>query len=873
MDDELLKQALHDSPAFRTALKRAETQFEESLRQQESAIKVIRSAVEDGARMAELLPRVADSIKLLFATNQLDPTYHIIADYNVRSGMAKIAGSQILRELLTSRREEVDRVKGARRAYERALDRYESALAKHALGLKRSSDKRDPGSESGDLATIRRSYYQCMIELLEQLNGYKEKTNSYWAEKTISYFSILKEGECLLSHIYQFTDKLSCNNTTGNAPSISKSVRKDFMKKVDQEFNVSVSMSHRLAEKYGYLFKKRTKGIGPPWRLAYLSIENGLFRFWSLSSTNNAPNTNTSLASPVIVDDTDSSIDTNVLLCQIKLYDGFDRACCFEVSTPQRSYVFQALSEEDLMDWLRVFENSKNLAIRPTSQPDQYVIDEKTFDVPKELQLIEGLPEVMMKICDRLNASFVFACDYVLFDGKVGTLTANVQTITYFAPHNSALGLNDGCGRESVDWTEMEKYELQSGNLSSSIKIQLVNRKVDAPMGRLIQITFLDTKQHTHQASMFGELCKNLCGPRKANYTAEQLANFLYKRPGECEQSDSLVNPSVYPEGFVPPASIDFEPILNEYQDNDLDHLELDTTIATAAPDLFNELFMDPEGKLFKLLLTKRKNTEIMIGPIEEESEEGSGSCSGSGFTRQISYMIPLNNPIVKAKETKCQETIKVKIVRPHILYLINVTASTPDIMYGDAFVSQSRFVISFKTLGSCRLRSWFGMRWSRTVLVKSIIRAAAQKGFSEYCSDLKLIVKEELVKKKRPHQAPLEATTSEGSMEDLEEGISSSHSGISYSAYVFILTGILLAVYMLFTKSNAQSALNFKATGFKPLAINIDDIVKQAVKTEEAINRANYIGFLHKKLVDCSVHKGSDCRLFQEEWNRLIKD
>jgi hypothetical protein len=58
----------------------------------------------------------------------------------------------------------------------------------------------------------------------------------------------------------------------------------------------------------------------------------------------------------------------NVLICHVKVLKTEERSCCFEVSTPDnRTMVFQAENELELLDWVRVFENAKSHALLKTT--------------------------------------------------------------------------------------------------------------------------------------------------------------------------------------------------------------------------------------------------------------------------------------------------------------------------------------------------------------------------------------------------------------------------------------------------------------------------------------------------------------------------
>lgn len=911
--DGVLREAVHDSPLFRMRLKAmADTHFEDAVKQQEYAIKTIRSLVEDGAKMAEMMPRVADQVQSVFGaaaaaatvdnvntatTDQSNGIHNVImADYQVRSGMCKQAANRLLRDLLTFRQSEVDRVREVRRQYERSMDRYEAAITRHALSLKRSITaatgssgdhaKRDQASgEPGELETARRQYYTSMADLMEQVMRFRVNTSKFWAEKGAAYFDILREGEQLLSKVYS-VDVVSGKEKSD--PSIEqlvtndpKKFKNDLLKMVEQEFDCSIAMHNRLVEKHGHLFRKRTRGIGPPWRLVYVSIEHQLFRLWTSStasmsnigstSTTSAPN----ISSPLLQDDPQSiqegnSLDFNILLCQIKLYESVERACCFEVSTPQRSFIFQAISEDDLMDWLRVFENAKNAAMKPTAinSPREQRLTAK----PAIIQIPEGIPEQLKTLSLRYTKQLVFASEHVLFDGRCGLLMATIDTLDH--------------DNNSIDWVEVEKFEVNTAILSSTVMVHLRNRQVDAPQGRIIEIVFLDAKQHQQQANQFADLARLLSGPRKSVSSVEQVVDALYKTGNGAQDTDALpiglqndeqsLALQTYPADFQHPTSQEIEQMVKSVPSEDLEGQELDFTAHLPANVLFEALYKDPQGALFRVLHERLKNTQfkIQLGDDDEDT-----------FESTISYMHPLNNPIIKAKETQCIEKMTVKTVKPYVLYIVDVTAATPDILYGDAFVTRSRVAISFKTRASCRVQAWFGMRWTRSVLVKSIIKATAKSGFVEYVGHFKQIIREEVGRRTKRNHPEAGNDASSSSNESVSGATGSEGAvnngrrlGFDYTIYITGVCVMLTALLFLFKyhyhPASNNNVMRMRMPGFKSPSLQLDDIVKQARLAEQALMDSKYVQYLYEYLQKChqDASQVEHCHLAAHEWKRMMR-
>ena len=63
----------------------------------------------------------------------------------------------------------------------------------------------------------------------------------------------------------------------------------------------------------------------------------------------------------------------NVMMCEIRPIDLNDRRFCFEIYTGQQSQIYQAESEDDMMDWINTFHAAKSEMVQkrksPSSEP------------------------------------------------------------------------------------------------------------------------------------------------------------------------------------------------------------------------------------------------------------------------------------------------------------------------------------------------------------------------------------------------------------------------------------------------------------------------------------------------------------------------
>ena len=71
----------------------------------------------------------------------------------------------------------------------------------------------------------------------------------------------------------------------------------------------------------------------------------------------------------------ESHENLNVLMCEIRPIVIYDRRFCFEIYTGQQSQVYQAESEDDMMDWINTFHTSKSEMIQKRKSPVVEITD------------------------------------------------------------------------------------------------------------------------------------------------------------------------------------------------------------------------------------------------------------------------------------------------------------------------------------------------------------------------------------------------------------------------------------------------------------------------------------------------------------------
>jgi hypothetical protein len=180
---------------------------------------------------------------------------------------------------------------------------------------------------------------------------------------------------------------------------------------------------------------------------------------------------------------------------------------------------------------------------------------------------------------------------------------------------------------------------------------------------------------------------------------------------------------------------------------------------------MFGQLSPPAMQSLFSTL----KYTDVDIGAWH--SATASSEESLAKLERQVKYTVPVTNPLLKAKGTPCYEHNIQTVSEAACRYIVDTEARTPQVPYGDTFVTVSRCCLTAVGPERARLRMCVGMQWIRSPLVKSIIKDATMKGFSRYCKALLAAIKDQIQQLKPESEVILEETitTKAGSDDDKE--------------------------------------------------------------------------------------------------------
>ncbi|KAI9265211.1 hypothetical protein BDA99DRAFT_604465 [Phascolomyces articulosus] len=162
-----------------------------------------------------------------------------------------------------------------------------------------------------------------------------------------------------------------------------------------------------------------------------------------------------------------------------------------------------------------------------------------------------------------------------------------------------------------------------------------------------------------------------------------------------------------------------------------LDKIESKLQLPTSAEKLFLFMFSNKQsgpraGKKSiwaKLNVTKQNS--------EPEITEWTTNAEGMK-ERTLKYVMPLNNPMVKTRETEVIETQRILTEDKQICYVIESSTKTPSLPYADAFVPCIRYCITYVSQNCCQLTCSLGVKWLKSIMVKTMVSRAATKGMTD---------------------------------------------------------------------------------------------------------------------------------------------
>ncbi|KAG0743102.1 hypothetical protein G6F62_005737 [Rhizopus arrhizus] len=162
-----------------------------------------------------------------------------------------------------------------------------------------------------------------------------------------------------------------------------------------------------------------------------------------------------------------------------------------------------------------------------------------------------------------------------------------------------------------------------------------------------------------------------------------------------------------------------------------LDKKEAEIELNMSAKKLFTLLFSEESTIWSQLNKAKEFGEPTMTEWINKEEDDDVIR------ERTMTYMMPVTNPMVKAKETQVIETQQVLSEQDRLSYVVLVTTKTPNLPYADTFLPSIKYCITYISPSKSKIQCSMGIKWLRSVLVKSMIKSAAMKGMAETINSL----------------------------------------------------------------------------------------------------------------------------------------
>lgn len=529
----------------------------------------------------------------------------------------------------------------------------------------------------------------------------------------------------------------------------------------------------KSGKKSGYVYKRSLRGLSSKgnWKRTYARLEGAHF---TLTAPGRLRGT-VQLVSRI-----------NVLLCEVRTVEVPDRrGSCWEIYTSQKSWVLCcAEGEDEMREWLRAFEAAKTVAMQtanqanPEADPQGGVAgedmdeDEDEFgeqpNVSSDLQSksadykLSRENDELHSLVDLLDTDLVLSsfcgllklsCDQYLSGRYMVTATGIylIPAVLIKPPQGLCVVTIPFESIKTLEPNAQDDHMLASCAVTfhsdASLHPSLGN--VNAALLMSIDSSSIDLLCRLHRNSVL---------PRSKG-TLDLLAELGLQHQSSANAIGS--SSSVAKDSIATPGQDEEVPC--GCQDH-LELLDLNIIFPVSVDTLFSVMFGQLSPASMKSLFSTLKYTDIEIGAWHSETATSEDALPR--MERQVNYTVPLSNPLLKAKGTPCYEHNVQTVAEPGSRYIVDTEARTPQVPYGDAFIAVSRCCLTAVGPERSRLKMSAGMQWSRSPLVKSIIKDATMKGFSRYCKALLAAIKDEIQQLKPEAQVIVEETVTGGENE-----------------------------------------------------------------------------------------------------------
>ncbi|GET02868.1 arf-GAP with coiled-coil, ANK repeat and PH domain-containing protein 2 isoform X2 [Rhizophagus clarus] len=266
---------------------------------------------------------------------------------------------------------EIVPLKDVKKVVERTCNEADTALARYMS--KKPKDSMIPDA-SIEVAYTRREFHRQYIDYVVKLNELEAKKKFEFMEYILALmftessfyhqsYDILKDMEPHMKDVTRLLQeaRTAYHNDVAESQVLKKKVLEEARGSYDpmkspMKDNIIERNINSPVTKSGYLFMKGNQRVMQSWTRKYFIISDGHLYYYS----RNGKGTNG--------DDEHPSITLRV--CHIKpILNNSDRRFCFEIISPNKTYVLQAENQEEMDDWINCLQTAAKDAIYADQMP------------------------------------------------------------------------------------------------------------------------------------------------------------------------------------------------------------------------------------------------------------------------------------------------------------------------------------------------------------------------------------------------------------------------------------------------------------------------------------------------------------------------
>ncbi|CAI2169039.1 10254_t:CDS:10 [Funneliformis geosporum] len=359
------REAIHDTPNFRANVRKFEEQVDHFEKWLDTLFKALKFYSEESIKYNEASNNLARKATQISSDDSLlvDRDFTLIAvrifadtlqtTYAFKSKLVNDIDEKLLQPITHFTKNELKEFKEIRRNHDRAVERYDSMLAKYSSQSRSKEASALREFLSGAFAHL--EMHETSLTVYKESGNHLERLRSWLSEskKTcenqIPLLHDLRnklEEEAINSSkpgrdLTTYTNNLMTNHPNSDAIQTTRP-------------SSPAPLPNETPTKQGYLFM-RANGKNN-WVRKYFYLKDGIF-WWA------------SVGHGKLRSIIEESERIGVLLCEIRTDISQDRRFCFEIlcGAKQTTYLLQAETDSDLKDWITVFENAKRHAFRSSS--------------------------------------------------------------------------------------------------------------------------------------------------------------------------------------------------------------------------------------------------------------------------------------------------------------------------------------------------------------------------------------------------------------------------------------------------------------------------------------------------------------------------